>query len=114
MPADLIVMCLCAQWCNNCSDYAPRFHGVAKAFPQARFSWIDIEDHAEAVDAIDIENFPTVLIASGGKAVFLGAITPHPQTLVRLVENAVQGGMPALACQSAAQQALDKLLANED
>ena len=114
MQADFTVMCLCAQWCNNCTDYAPRFHAVASAFPQVRFRWIDIEDEAEALDPIDIENFPTVLIAREGKAVFLGAITPHPQTLARLIENALQGGTVALERQSAAQQALDKLLALEN
>ena len=107
-------MCLCAQWCNNCTDYAPRFQAVASAFPHIRFRWVDIEDEAEAVDPIDIENFPTILIARGSEAVFLGAITPHPQTLARLIENAMQGGMAVLEGQSAAQQALDKLFAPEE
>lgn len=114
MQADLIVICLCAEWCNNCAEYAPRFQEVARAFPDVRFRWVDIEDEAEAVEPIDVENFPTVLIANDRTAVFLGAITPHPQTLTRLIENALQGDMPALRSQPQAQQVLDNLLESEE
>ena len=50
-----------------------------------RFVWIDVEDRAALVDGVDVENFPTVLIASGDEPRFFGPLTPQPDTLVRLV-----------------------------
>lgn len=33
--------------------------------------------------------FPTLLIARGARVLFFGPVTPHAQTLARLVENAL-------------------------
>lgn len=86
-PEPLLVACLCAQWCGTCKDYAALFHGLQADFPGARFRWIDIEDESELVDPIEVENFPTVLIATGGQARFFGTITPHIETLKRLIQS---------------------------
>ena len=56
-----------------------------------RAMWIDIEDEAELVGAIDVENFPTLLIARGSEVLFFGTVTPHLSTLARLVQAAVEG-----------------------
>jgi len=82
----LLVACLCAQWCGTCTAYAPVFSELQSAFPGARFSWIDIEDEADLVEPIDVENFPTVLIATQGQARFFGTLTPHIDTLKRLLQ----------------------------
>jgi thioredoxin 1 len=88
------VACLCAAWCDSCRGYRPVFEhalrGLGVVAPHA--VWIDIEDQAELVGAIDVENFPTLLIARGGEVLFFGAITPQPSTLVRLVRSALAGG----------------------
>jgi hypothetical protein len=55
-----------------------------------RGMWVDVEDQADALGAIDVENFPTVLIARGDAVLFFGPITPHAQTLQRLVHAALQ------------------------
>jgi hypothetical protein len=34
-----------------------------------------------------VENFPTLLIATGGQARFFGTITPHIETLRRLIQS---------------------------
>jgi len=81
----LLVACLCAQWCGSCREYRSTFDEVAAAFPEMRFVWIDIEDEADLVDPIEVENFPTLLIASGSDARFFGPLTPHKETLVRLL-----------------------------
>ncbi len=56
-----------------------------------RFCWIDIEDRADLVDPVDVENFPTVLISHLGVPLFFGTITPHAETLRRLVQNTLVG-----------------------
>lgn len=86
-PSSLLIACLCAAWCGSCREYRPLFDDVAAAFPHARFVWIDIEDEADLVDPVEVENFPTLLIATDGKARFFGPLTPHRETLVRLVRS---------------------------
>jgi thiol-disulfide isomerase/thioredoxin len=86
-PEPLLVACLCAQWCDTCKDYAALFNGLQADFPEARFRWIDIEDESELVDPIEVENFPTLLIATGGQARFFGTLMPHIETLKRLVQS---------------------------
>jgi thiol-disulfide isomerase/thioredoxin len=82
----LLVACLCAQWCGTCKDYAPLFEGLKAEFPQARFRWIDIEDEADLVDPIEVENFPTLLICTQGQARFFGPVMPHLETVRRLLQ----------------------------
>ncbi len=88
-PTDssLLVVCLCAQWCRSCEEYRPVFFDVEKSFPGAKFLWIDIEDCAELIDPVEIENFPTLLIADGPKPRFFGPVPPHPAILVRLLQS---------------------------
>jgi thioredoxin 1 len=86
----LRVACLCAQWCGVCRDYAALFAQVRQVFAeQAQFLWIDVEDQADQLEGVDVENFPTLLIARGESVLFFGAITPHTQTLTRLIKSAL-------------------------
>jgi thioredoxin 1 len=85
----LDVICLCAEWCGTCRDYASRFEQIGKTFPQVRFTWIDVEDEADLVDPIEVETFPTLLIARDGKPIFFGPSLPHVETLERLVRNSL-------------------------
>ena len=97
MPAPsppLLVACLCAEWCSACREYRATFDQVAAEFNGAvRFIWIDIEDEAELVDPIEVETFPTLLIADAGAPRFFGPLTPQPETLRRLVRQ--HAGEPA-------------------
>jgi len=86
-PAPLLVVCLCAQWCGTCKDYAPLFEGLQAEFAQAQFRWVDIEDESDLVDPIEVENFPTLLIASAGQARFFGPVMPHLDTIRRLIQS---------------------------
>lgn len=87
-PTDpLQVVCLCAAWCGTCKDYAQSFAQLATEFPQCQFRWVDIEDEADVVDDFDVENFPTILLARAGAVRFLGTLTPHMDTLRRLLQN---------------------------
>ena len=87
VPADdpLWVVCLCAEWCGACREYRPLFEQVARAHPQFRFAWVDIEDHADLADDFDVETFPTMLIANGDGTHFLGPLLPHAETLARML-----------------------------
>lgn len=90
----LLVACLCAEWCGTCRDYRATLSQALSSFDPARLSvaWIDIEDHDEVLGAIDVQNFPTVLIARADQVLFFGTVTPHAQTLTRLVQGALDGG----------------------
>ena len=88
----LRVTCLCAQWCGTCRDYQSIFESLKLEFPQLAFEWIDVEDQADLVDPIEVENFPTLLIAQSGKARFFGTITPHVETIRRLIQAHLTDG----------------------
>lgn len=85
--SDLLIACLCAQWCGTCNDYAPLFKQLQLDYPHARFAWVDIEDEADLVDPVEVENFPTILIATANTARFFGTVTPHIETLRRLIDS---------------------------
>ena len=61
-----------------------------------RFVWVDVEDQAALVDGIDVENFPTLLIASDQGPRFFGPLTPQPDVLSRLVRAQVIDEHPTL------------------
>ncbi len=88
------VVCLCAEWCGACREYRPLFEQVARAHPQLRFAWVDIEDHAELADDFDVETFPTILVADGDGTRFLGPVLPHAETLARML-GALQRAQPS-------------------
>ena len=96
----LLVACLCADWCGTCREYQPLFEQLQIRFPGTRFLWIDVEESSELMGPIELENFPTVLIARGAQSVFFGTVTPHLQTLERLLRNAMEPGAATLASES--------------
>jgi thioredoxin 1 len=88
----LLVSCLCAEWCGSCRDYRATFAALAAQFAaNADFAWIDVEDEADALGELDIDDFPTLFIAEGDTLRFLGAVTPQAQTAERLIRSAIAG-----------------------
>lgn len=61
------------------------FLELAKRFPQYRFAWLDIENNAGLVGDLEIETFPTLLLADESGTRFFGPLTPQPETLSRLL-----------------------------
>lgn len=94
--SDVLVVCLCARWCGVCRDYERVFAQVATRFSATRFLWIDVEDQADRIDPIEVDNFPTLLIAVGQQPHFFGTLTPQPQMLERIVRERIAGADPAL------------------
>jgi thioredoxin 1 len=80
-----IVACLCAAWCGTCSQYRSNFETLASRHPDKRFVWIDIEDQADVVGDLDVENFPTLLIQRGDAVAFFGTVLPDLQLADRLI-----------------------------
>ena len=88
-----IVACLCAAWCGTCGGYRTAFEGVAERHPDKVFVWIDIEDNADLLGDLDVENFPTVLVQREDTVAFFGTMLPEMKLLDRLV--LAQAELPA-------------------
>ena len=81
-----VIACLCAAWCDTCCSYRSSFDELAARHPDQRFVWIDIEDQADIVGDIDVENFPTLLIQRGDTVAFFGTVLPDARLAERLVQ----------------------------
>ena len=81
-----IVACLCAAWCDVCRQYRPSFEELAARHPDKQFLWIDVEDQADVVGELDVENFPTILIQRDDVVAFYGTMLPEARQLHRLIE----------------------------
>ena len=99
--ATVLVVCLCAEWCGVCREYRARFTELQSRFPQAQFLWVDVEDEADLLHPLDVEDFPTLLLAVGAEARFFGPLTPQIETLERLIRIQLQdAGASALKDQA--------------
>lgn len=81
-----VVACLCAAWCDTCRSYRSSFDQLAAMHPDKRFVWIDIEDEADFIGEIDVENFPTLLIQRGDTVSFFGTVLPEMKLADRLIQ----------------------------
>ena len=82
----MIVVCLCAAWCDTCTEFRVAFDRIAAARPDMRFVWLDIEDDSELCGDIDVENFPTLAIYRGDTLLHFGVSLPQEGTVARLVD----------------------------
>jgi thioredoxin 1 len=88
----LLVACLCADWCGACREYKPLFDSLARKFPNVRFLWVDVEDEADLIDPVEVEDFPTILIAKDQNPLFFGTVLPHIETIERLIQDRMTTG----------------------
>ncbi|PQO97211.1 thioredoxin [Massilia phosphatilytica] len=95
-----IVACLCAAWCGTCSSYRAAFDGLAVRHPDKTFVWIDVEDQADVVGDLDVENFPTLLVQRGDAVAFFGTMLPDPKVADRLIQAQAELSAAELARQA--------------
>lgn len=93
--SELLVVCLCAEWCGVCREYQARFEQVQARLAGVQFRWIDIEEQADLVDPVEVDDFPTVLILRGSTPVFFGTVRPQAEALERLVRDRLAGAGPS-------------------
>lgn len=82
-----LVACLCADWCDVCQAFRPKFESLAALHPDLLFIWIDIEDQASLVDHLEVDNFPTLLIQQHDIVSFYGAIQADTAKLDRQISS---------------------------
>ncbi|XHS76789.1 thioredoxin family protein [Burkholderiaceae bacterium UC74_6] len=89
MPDQPLVLlaCLCAAWCRVCDEYRPIFERLTADLDGVQVRWIDIEDEAEVLGDLDIETFPTLLIAGPDGVRFAGPTLPQEEVLSRLLAH---------------------------
>ncbi len=83
----LVVSCLCAEWCDTCVAYRNGFLALGEKFSEAEFRWVDIEDQADEIGDLEVENFPTIRITRGEDVLFHGALPPMHGQLERLLKE---------------------------
>jgi thioredoxin 1 len=99
--ASVHIACLCAAWCRLCDEYRPMLQALAAEFTRAgvraHWHWVDIEDEADLVGELDVETFPTLVIADDTHVRFAGPVTPQRDTLQRLLRATVLEAQPDAA-----------------
>ena len=82
----LVVVALCAAWCDTCREFRAALERIAAARAGATFAWLDIEDDSAVCGDVDVENFPTLAIYRGTALVHFGVSLPQEGTVARLVD----------------------------
>lgn len=111
VPGGWWAVCLCAAWCGTCGIYRPLFDELARAHPAVRFEWVDIEDESDLAGDLDVETFPTLLIADGQRALFLGPLLPQAPVLARLLASLQAGTAGAAGVGGEAQEVFERVRA---
>ncbi|MEJ5992606.1 thioredoxin family protein [Ramlibacter sp. PS3R-8] len=110
-PATWWVACLCAAWCGVCREWQPLFADQARAHPHMRFAWVDVEDEDDAMGEVDIETFPTLLVARGSEVLYLAPIPPSATQFTRLLATLEAQPVPAPGLPDDANALLHRLRA---
>ena len=93
----VLVACLCADWCYICEAYKAVFESLRGDFgAQAAFVWVDIEDNEGALGNVDVDDFPTFLVARGDAVVFFGPVMARRDAALRAVQRAQRGESAAI------------------
>lgn len=99
-----IVVCLCAEWCGTCRGYRAGFDQMADRHPDKRFIWVDIEDQAEVVGDLDVDNFPTILIQRGDIVTYFATVLPDHRQVERLLASMAEQSVNELTRQAASSE----------
>ena len=110
----LVVLALCAQWCGTCHEFRPTLERLAGARRDIVFAWADVEDDAELLGDLDVENFPTLALFRAGLALHYGVSLPHETVVARLVETLAAAAPRAAAGLPAEIEELARRLSQPD
>jgi thioredoxin reductase (NADPH) len=83
----LLVVSLCAAWCGTCTEFREALERIATNRPDVCFVWLDVEDDAELVGDIDVENFPTLGIFKERAPLHFGVSLPLEHVVSRLIDK---------------------------
>jgi thioredoxin reductase (NADPH) len=83
----LLVVCLCAAWCDACTEFRATFDKLAQQHEEATFVWLDVEDDSALVGDIEIENFPTLAVFRGATPLFYGVTMPQEGVVARTLAS---------------------------
>ena len=87
------------------------FDRCKERIPHARMIWIDVEDEADLLHPLEVENFPTVLIAVDGRPRFFGPLRPQLETLERLIRAQMTAADPSPLSDRSVSELADRILA---
>ncbi len=85
------------RWVNPDATYRATFDELALRHPDKQFVWIDIEDQADLVGDLDVDNFPTLLLQRGDTVAFFGTMVPDGGVADRLIQAQAEQGDDELA-----------------
>jgi thiol-disulfide isomerase/thioredoxin len=87
MP-DLYVTCFCAAWCRTCDAYDAVMQELRAHYgDKVALRWMDIEEQSDLLDEMDIENFPTLLVADAQHTYFFGPVLPYVAAAKQLIDR---------------------------
>ena len=96
----LLVIGLCADWCGTCGEFRADFERLAAERADATFVWLDIEDDAEIVGDIDVENFPTIAVYRDGLPMHFGVSLPQRRIVARVLASIGPASQPIVASEA--------------
>ena len=88
--ARLVVVVLCAAWCNTCGEFRATLEPIAAARDDVTFVWLDIEDDAALCGDVDVEDFPTLAAFRDSDVLYFGSTLPLRGVVTRLIDELAQ------------------------
>lgn len=82
-----LVVCLCAEWCNNCQRWQQQFAVQAEREPEFCFVWLDIDKHPDMVAEVDLDILPVLLVQNPEHIYFIGPVRPNEQVVSTLIRS---------------------------
>lgn len=105
VPADLWVICLCADWCHICRQMQSALADDQGLLSMMRWLWVDIEEHADLLGDLEVETFPTYLIGRNDEVLLYAPGPTHADAIVSFVMPYTTDRMRALPASWMVQQA---------
>jgi thioredoxin 1 len=91
------VLFLCAEWCGVCRDLKGMFEELSAIQPSVHWTWVDVEDHSEIFDDLELDTFPSLLVMLNKRPWFFGSIEPRKEVVLRIVTKISESPSPMLS-----------------